>query len=225
MKSKDWSKFEKSIIIFTWTTVPHVFRLKWRLMWVPLEMPRQEVLDRKSSSPPTRSLGIETAMELGSHCTGTAHKTNVEVKSSNPDRKRNKVVEKGSDHLDRSVCHLPRSDPGDNDSNMIRPLRSIHGCSPHSHCHSQQYLHNHKNHNAWVKWKPAHIQDALVYHVLTFTALPVLVQYFSWSTLTSMRALGVDAYFCTSSITFLTFIHILTQQIIVKKRNILGNEE
>ncbi len=90
---------------------------------MPLEMPRQEVLDRKSSSPPTRSLGIETAMELGSHCTGTAHKTNVEVKSSNTDRKRNKVVEIGSAHLDRSVCHLPRSDPGDNDSNMIRPLR------------------------------------------------------------------------------------------------------
>lgn len=111
---------------------------------MPLEMPRQEVLDRKSSSPPTRSLGIETAMELGSHCTGTAHKTNVEVKSSNPDRKRNKVGEIGSAHLDRSVCHLPRSDPGDNDSNMIRPLRSIHGCSPHSHCHSQQSLHNHK---------------------------------------------------------------------------------
>lgn len=190
-------------------------------MWVPLEMPTQEVLDRKSSSPPTRSLGIETSMELGSHFTGTAHKTNVKVKSTNPDRKRNKVGEIGSAHLDRSVRHLPMSDPGDNDSNMIHPLRSIHGCSLHSHCHSQQSLHNHRNHNAWDKWKPAHIQNALVYHVLTFTALPILVQYFTWSTLTSTRSLGVDAYFCTSSIVFLTFVHILhiTQQITVKNRS------
>lgn len=107
---------------------------------MPLEMPLQEVLDRKSSSPPTRSLGIETSMELGSHCTGTAHKTNI-VKSTNPDRKRHKVGKIGSAHLDRSVCHLPTSDPGDNDSNMSLPLRSIYGCSLHSHCHSRQSLH------------------------------------------------------------------------------------
>lgn len=84
------SELARFIITFTWTTVPQVFRLKWRLMWVPLEMPRQEVLDRKSSSPPTRSLGTETSMELGSHCTGTAHKTNVKLKSTNLDRKRAK---------------------------------------------------------------------------------------------------------------------------------------
>lgn len=104
---------------------------------MPLEMPRQEVLDRKSSSPPTRSLGTETSMELGSHCTGTAHKTNVKVKSTNPDRKR----ERGSAHPDRSVCPLPASDPGDSDSNRSRPLRSIHGYSLHSHCHILQSLH------------------------------------------------------------------------------------
>lgn len=44
-------------------------------MWVPLETPRQEEFDKKSSSPPTRSLGTETPMELGSHWTGTAHRT------------------------------------------------------------------------------------------------------------------------------------------------------
>lgn len=66
------SKFEGESILLTSTTVPQVFRLKLRLMCVPLETPRHDELDRKSSSPPTRSLGTETVMELESHWTGTA---------------------------------------------------------------------------------------------------------------------------------------------------------
>lgn len=58
----------------TSTTVPQVLRLKLRLMCVPLETPRQDELDRESSSPPTRSLGTDTIIELESHWTGTAGK-------------------------------------------------------------------------------------------------------------------------------------------------------
>lgn len=59
-------------VSLTFTTVPQVLRLKLRLMCVPLETPRQEEFDRKSSNPPTRSLGTDTVIELGSHWTGTA---------------------------------------------------------------------------------------------------------------------------------------------------------
>lgn len=63
------------MLLLTLTTVPQVFRLKWRLMWVPLETPRHEEFDKKSSRPPTRSLGTDTSMELGSQCTGTGQDT------------------------------------------------------------------------------------------------------------------------------------------------------
>lgn len=59
-------------VTLTSTTVPQVLRLKLRLMCVPFETPRQDELDRKSSSPPTRSFGTETIMALESHWTGTA---------------------------------------------------------------------------------------------------------------------------------------------------------
>lgn len=72
------------MFLLTSTTVPHVLRLKLRLMCVPLETPRQDVLDRKSSSPPTRSLGTDTVIELESHCTGTAGEGS---------QKRNDIVE------------------------------------------------------------------------------------------------------------------------------------
>lgn len=39
---------------------------------MPLETPRQDELERKSSRPPTRSLGTDTVIELESHWTGTA---------------------------------------------------------------------------------------------------------------------------------------------------------
>lgn len=55
----------------TSTTVPHVLREKRMLTWVPFDTPRQEVLVRKSSKPPTRSLGMLTSMVLDLHNTGT----------------------------------------------------------------------------------------------------------------------------------------------------------
>lgn len=61
----------QSLACQTSTTVPQVFRLKLRLMCVPLETPRHDELDRKSSSPPTRSLGTDTVIEVESHWTGT----------------------------------------------------------------------------------------------------------------------------------------------------------
>lgn len=56
----------------TSTTVPHVLREKRMLTWVPLDTPRQEVLVRKSSRPPTRSLGMLTSMVFDLQNTGTA---------------------------------------------------------------------------------------------------------------------------------------------------------
>ena len=41
------------------------------LTWVPLDTPRQEVLVRKSSRPPTRSLGMLTSMVFDLQNTGT----------------------------------------------------------------------------------------------------------------------------------------------------------
>lgn len=55
----------------TLTTVPHVLREKKMLTWVPLDTPRQEVLVRKSSKPPTSSLGTFTSMAFDLHTTGT----------------------------------------------------------------------------------------------------------------------------------------------------------
>lgn len=56
----------------TSTTVPQVLREKMMLTWVPLDTPRQEVLVRKSSRPPTRSLGMLTSMVFDLQNTGTA---------------------------------------------------------------------------------------------------------------------------------------------------------
>ena len=52
--------------------MPHVLREKRMLTWVPLDTPRQEVLVRKSSRPPTRSLGMLTSMVFDLQNTGTA---------------------------------------------------------------------------------------------------------------------------------------------------------
>lgn len=70
-----WRLLVVVVFLLTLTTVPQVFRLKWRLTWVPLETPRHEEFDKKSSRPPTRSLGTDTSIELGSHCTGTGQET------------------------------------------------------------------------------------------------------------------------------------------------------
>ena len=46
-------------------------REKRMFTWVPLDTPRQEVLVRKSSRPPTRSLGMLTSMVFDLQNTGT----------------------------------------------------------------------------------------------------------------------------------------------------------
>lgn len=82
-----------SLEILTSTTVPQVFREKTILTWVPLDTPRQEVLVRKSSRPPTRPLGIFTSMVLDLHDTGTVAEE-VMV------RTRNQVLGEGKRNLE-----------------------------------------------------------------------------------------------------------------------------
>lgn len=53
------------------------------LTWVPLDTPRQEVLVRKSSRPPTRSLGMLTSMVFDLHNTGTAAERGVLLELGN----------------------------------------------------------------------------------------------------------------------------------------------
>lgn len=70
------------------------------MTWVPLDTPRQEVLVRKSSRPPTRPLGIFTSMVLDLHDTGTvAEEAMVRTKNQVEEGKRNLEVPSPANNL------------------------------------------------------------------------------------------------------------------------------
>lgn len=175
-------------------------------MWVPLETPRQEEFDRKSSSPPTRSLGTETSMELGSHWTGTAYRTDftwdLPIQRDECD-----VSERASGYLTLTAAFVISQRQAPWTVTIIRVVpwgASVTTASIQMFTSSNLYTDIHKT---WVKWKITHTY-LLFTGVLTLTALSVHFQHFTPSTLTSARTLGVDAYFCTASILLFTLIHV-----------------